>query len=707
MKRLKEFRQTCRSAFLTVLFVSTLQGANSKLLISSVSPDVVKDLAGNNVTLAVSFTGASNPTLTWFRDGLPVVTWTINSVSPPDIDPNSKDVLHVEKNGSLTFIKVPVNYSSNYRVEMTKSGLGTDSHQFTLQIFEMIQSVTLNTPPIRAKEGIDQFTLQYSMLRGVIEQQTWFFNSKVLKNSSHYLVQETSLVILGLNRNDTGLYSVRLTNPFSNVTAQKEVIVFYGPDEPILKATPEKSFYVAGDSVSLSCQSEGTPQLTVEWIFNGQILSMDSNGVLDLKNVQTNQGGVYTCSLLNPMTNEKREKNVTLNIYERPPGSPVCSVLSVNNDSLLYECDWMGGTPPASLSFPALSSAITGEGNLSLTFPASTNLNGKTVTCQADHPIQQNTCNITARNPKVFLPEVRATVDVDSKIVVSILCVSEASPQAVVSWSNDSGAIANGTAYQISSDTTELKIRDNSISNLILQNFTCTCRNPLGSQTRRIQLQGPSISDSRVFPNQDGTIITLTWEVPPTSVVTGFDIQMKGANLIIKKGNTSQAKITLDGYHTIQQKPASARSTDVFTLDPKQTYLFRIIPKARLADGVPSVVHRIGPPDGLSGPAIAGIAAGIPCSILAIILVGGLIFLIIYLKRNRSHQTKYPVPRTTEKAIPPAKINHPEIIPHKPLAGGLKFFPDYNSLHQSLSDRSVALPAFVPPPPHVRVATTV
>ncbi|KAF6736578.1 V-set and immunoglobulin domain-containing protein 10-like [Oryzias melastigma] len=666
MKRLEEFRQTCRSAFLTVLFVSTLQGANSKLSISSVSPDVVKDLAGNNVTLAVSFTGASDPTLTWFRDGLPVVTWTINSVSPPDIDPNSKDVLHVEKNGSLTFIKVPVNYSSNYRVEMTKSGLGTDSHQFTLQIFEMIQSVTLNTLPALAKEGIDQFTLQYSMLRGVIEQQTWFFNSKVLKNSSHYLVQETSLVILGLNRNDTGLYSVRLTNPFSNVTAQKEVIVFYGPDEPILKATPEKSFYVAGDSVSLSCQSEGTPQPTVEWIFNGQKLSRDSNGVLDLKNVQTNQGGVYTCSLLNHMTNEKREKNVTLNIYERPPGSPVCSVRSVNNDSLLYECDWMGGTPPASLSFPALSS-----------------------------------------NPKVFLPEVRATVDVDSKIVVSILCVSEASPQAVVSWSNDSGAIANGTAYQISSDTTELKIRDNSISNLILQNFTCTCRNPLGSQTRRIQLQGPSISDSRVFPNQDGTIITLTWEVPPTSVVTGFDIQMKGANLIIKNGNTSQAKITLDGYHTIQQKPASARSTDVFTLDPKQIYRFRIIPKARLADGVPSVVHRIGPPDGLSGPAIAGIAAGIPCSILAIILVGGLIFLIIYLKRNRSHQTKYPVPRTTEKAIPPAKINHPEIIPHKPLAGGLKFFPDYNSLHQSLSDRSVALPAFVPPPPHVRVATTV
>lgn len=40
------------------------------------------------------------------------------------------------------------------------------------------------------------------------------------------------------------------------------------------------------------------------------------------------------------------------------------------------------------------------------------------------------------------------------------------------------------------------------------------------------------------------------------------------------------------------------------------------------------------------------------------------------------------------QAIPQAKINHPEIIPHKPLAGGLKFFPDYNSLHQVVPNHS-------------------
>uniref|UniRef100_A0A8C7ZQA5 V-set and immunoglobulin domain containing 10 like n=1 Tax=Oryzias sinensis TaxID=183150 RepID=A0A8C7ZQA5_9TELE len=445
---------------------------------------------------------------------LPVVTWTINSNSPPDIPQSSKDVLHLEKDGSLTFIRVPLSYSSHYTVEMTKSGLGKASLQFTLQVFEIIQDVTLSTPSGLAVEGTDRFILQYSMLQGVIEQQTWFFKSTEIKNSSHYLVQQTSLVILRPNRNDTGLYSLQLTNPFSSVMVYRNLTVFYGPDEPILKATPEKIFYVVGDSVSLLCQSDGNPQPTVEWVFNGQKLSGALNRVLDLTNLQTSQGGVYTCSLLNQMTNEKREKNVTLDVYERPSGSPVCSVLSVNNDSLLYECDWMGGTPQATLSFPALNSASRGEGHFKLTLPASANLNGKTVSCQADHPVQQNTCNITARNPNIFLPEMRATVDLDSKMVVSILCVTEASPPAVVSWSNDSGAIANGTTYQISSDTTELKIRDNNISNLILQIFTCTCSNPLGSQARSIQLQGKNtlqsesqhkrvvvwLNDKRFFP---------------------------------------------------------------------------------------------------------------------------------------------------------------------------------------------------------------
>lgn len=76
-----------------------------------------------------------------------------------------------------------------------------------------------------AKEGTEKFTLRYSMLQGVVEQRTWLFNGEEIKNSSHYTVKERSLVILGLNRGDTGRYRVLLTNPFSRVEADINVTV--------------------------------------------------------------------------------------------------------------------------------------------------------------------------------------------------------------------------------------------------------------------------------------------------------------------------------------------------------------------------------------------------------------------------------------------------------------------------------------------------
>ncbi|XP_013881083.1 V-set and immunoglobulin domain-containing protein 10-like [Austrofundulus limnaeus] len=702
MKKLEE-REKLRAVFLSLFFFLAFQGAECQLVVSPVGPAVLNALSGSNVSLALAYSGAADPVVTWSKGNLIVATWIINSNSTPDIAPDSRTVLRIEPNGSLTFVNVPVSFTGTYTAELTKSGQERFFTTFTLKIFENIQNVNLSTRPSSVIEGTDNFTLQYSMLQGVVEQQTWRFNGREVKNSSRYLKARTSLVILKPNRSDTGLYTLSLTNPFNNVTTQINVPVFYGPDEPIVEVHPALPFYEAGGSLNLSCQAQGFPLPTVEWTFGGQILPHSQQGGLTLTNVQTSQGGVYKCSLLNEVSAEKREKSVTLNVYERPQGSPTCSVLSVNDITLLYQCGWRGGTPQAHLSFPVLSNTSTGTENLSLTVNASASLNKKTVMCLADHPVEQNKCNVTASAPMNFLPSVETTVDPDGKIVVTIGCLSGAFPRAVVSWSRGGEVVVNGTTDQISSNTTQLMIRNYNLSSFLgMPNFTCTCLNPLGRQRGQIQLQGPSISDSSLFQNPNGTIITLTWEVPPTAIVTGFEIQMKGPALLSKSGVSSDTKSSPDGYIFLQQKPASARSADIFPLDPNLTYQFRIIPKARLTEGPPSKIHRIGPGGGLSGPAIAGIAAGIPCSILFLVLLCGLIYLLVYCK-NKNRQTRYPISRAVEKA------KNTQIQP-KPapriLSGRLKSPPDYNRLHQTPSERSVALPTFVPPTP-VRVATTV
>ncbi|CAN9513871.1 unnamed protein product [Ophioblennius macclurei] len=687
------------AAFLAFLLRSAFQGAHCQLLVSPVGPNLLNVLAGTNVTLAVSFSGAPDPVVTWFSEALPVATWTVTSSEEPDIDVNRRDVLRIEEDGSLTFVNVPLSYDSNYTVEMTKSGLGKAVTSFTLKIFEIFQNVTLNTKPDFAKEGSDVFMLRYSMLHGVVQKQVWFFNDSEIKNSSRYLIEQENLSILGPNRTDSGEYAVLLTNPFSSVTARANVAVRYGPDEPILATHPPKTFYVSGESVNLTCQSEGFPQPTSVWAFGDEILTDSHEGVLSLVNVSVAQGGVYVCKLLNEETKERREKSLILNIYERPLGDPTCSVESLNSTKLLFHCGWMGGTPEAELSFPAIASD-SGAGRFSVTLEASDSLNGRIIKCIAKHKLENRTCSITARSPSKFIPSVRTTVNNEGKIVVAIQCLSQASPQAVVSWSRGSQAVTTGSVHNISKDTTLLEIRHNNVSNFLLQNYTCTCRNPLGSRRREIQLLGPSISDSSLFSNQDGTIITLTWEVPYASVVTGFDIQMRGPDLQ-SNSNATNAKAGSDGYRIIQQKAGFERKTDVFFLDPKSTYRFRIIPKARLTPGEPSSVQKIGPGDGLSGPAIAGIAAGIPCSLLFLFLLCCLIYFCY--KRNKSNPTPYPVSRAVEKA----KAAQPDKSPHVLLTGGLKSPPDYNRLRQAPSERSADLPMFVPPPPPVRVATTV
>lgn len=75
----------------------------------------------------------------------------------------------------------------------------------------------------------------------------------------------------------------------------------------------------------------------------------------------------------------------------------------------------------------------------------------------------------------------------------------------------------------------------------------------------------------------------------------GFDIQMRGPGLLSKIQHGVRHRSTSNMFHTIQQKPGSARSADVFHLNPNLTYWFWVIPKARQTEGEPSKILRIGP----------------------------------------------------------------------------------------------------------------
>ncbi|KAJ8404989.1 hypothetical protein AAFF_G00329100 [Aldrovandia affinis] len=694
----RALKHTCWGTLLTFLSAGIVDGA---LLVSIPGPSPVDAKVGSNVTLRVLYTGATDPNVEWLIGTLPIATWTVGSSAPPNI-PAQFDALSIENDGSLTFRSVQLEHSNTYTVRMSKSGVGTDTAMVTLRVFDVIENVSVSSEPVKVVEGASAFTLGYSTLRGEADSAKWYFDGKEITNGIHYIIGNKNLKINNPTRSDTGRYSLVLTNPFSSETIYKMINVLYGPDQPVLKADPPKMAFDSGDSLLLSCQADGDPTPSASWLFGGLTLPASQDGTLNLTDVQTSQSGVYTCVLVNEETGARLERNFTLNVYESPSGSPVCSVQGVNGDQdLQYRCQWPGGMPEAQLSFPALNDSRSWSGDFNLTVPPSQDLSGKEIICWASHPLLQRNCSITARGPVDFLPLVLPAVDSNGRLVATIVCPVSAVPAATMTWSKAGQVVSSGGRYLISPNTTLLFIKDLPLNTSGLGTYTCEASNPFGSKTSEILLLGPTISDSSLVSNQEGTVATLTWETPRTSITTGFEVQMKGPDLQSSLGGSQRRKRATEEFRTIQNKPANVSSADLGVLDPKSTYWFRVVPVAGRGQGEPSKVHRIGP-RGLSGAAIAGIAAGIPCGLLLLLL---LILLIVFcVCKRRRRQTRYPVSRAVEKAV----TAQPNLnTPHNLLTGGLKTVegpPDYN-VHQASAERSSTLPSTVSPPP-VRMATT-
>ncbi|XP_041964053.1 V-set and immunoglobulin domain-containing protein 10-like [Alosa sapidissima] len=679
-----------------LLLIFLIRGCESS--VKPIGPSLFKALVGTNVSLAITYTSQNAPPqVSWWKDGVSIAHWTVG-IGEPQIASRYKAVLSLEEDGSLTFSNLTLDYTGTYEVIVVQVMSEERRALFNLTVYDIIEKVSLHTWPNDAVEGNGTFTLYYITAKGEAEEVQWFFNGTELQHGSHYSVSGKNLSIIHPRRTDTGLYSVTLKNPFSFGTYSRNVTVLYGPDQPMLDVSPTKDFFVLGESLWFSCGAQGEPVPAVSWAFMGQAVPSAQPGALHIANAQTSQSGVYTCMLINTQTGAQLNKSVTVNIYKSPAGSPVCSVHAVDESAALqYHCQWPGGTPGAQLSFPTLNTSSAGIGELNMTVDNPQGLDGTEVACVVHHPVYQGQCNITARKTAGLLPSVSAAVNENGKLLVTIGCVTEAIPNATVTWSMSGEDVSSLSDHEVSMDTTWLHIGNFNIITAGLHTYKCTAANPLGRQSSDIIPTGPAISEASLSSNEEGTVIMLFWEVPSMAIVTGFDIQMKGPDLSDPSTNitVSQSERAKE-YQTLQVRPASSRSAEISGLDPKARYHFRVIPMAGQSAGEPSEPLSTGP-GGLSGPAIAGIAAGIPCSLLVLLVVCVVLPCVLYHKKRNS-EARYPVSRAVEKAVTTLSS------PHHLLTSGLKLPPDYRLHQPPVAGHSRPMPS---EPPPVRMATTV
>nr|XP_023668813.1 V-set and immunoglobulin domain-containing protein 10-like isoform X1 [Paramormyrops kingsleyae] len=433
------------------------------------------------------------------------------------------------------------------------------------------------------------------------------------------------------------------------------------------------------------------------------VVSLMPNGSLVFSNVQKNYSDTYTVSVTKSgflsMT-----ASITLLVF----APPVCSVQSANTN-LNYTCQTPGDTISI-LSISQLNKTFSTSGSLSLVVPPAQNLSGMAISCIANQINITQSCSVTAQAPQGVAPTVSSTLS-NGNLVVTITCAIGSVPAANIIWFKGSQVLSNGGPYQISSDTTQLNITRLNLTVSDLSNYTCKLSNPFGPLQNSIQLIGPTISDSSLISNTAGTMVTLTWDVPSTSVFTGFNIQMEGPALQPSNGTNQRRKRDTGGFQTIAVMPSSARSKQISGLDPKSNYWFWIVPLAGSVTGPPSQNYSVGPVpgQGLSKAAILGLAIGIPCGFLLLLIIIALIILCVVCCRRRRRQQTYPPPGASEKVVTgQTNLN----TPHNLLTGGIqngspvknpKGIPERQFPHPSTGTIPPPLPSLSP----MRLATTV
>ncbi|KAK1155202.1 V-set and immunoglobulin domain-containing protein 10-like [Acipenser oxyrinchus oxyrinchus] len=615
--------------------------------------------------------------------------------------------------GSKTLSNIQRYQEGDYVCEVSNAKTTlAKSKTITIKVYDMIQGLSASTFPVNPKEGDAQVEITYATDKGS-GTATWLKDGKALPNDPRYTVTANSLKINSPGRSDSGVYTCNLNNPFSTSTIQKTISIFYGPEKPQISATsvenPDPLKYVlVGTSVLLKCKAECDPPATYYWnVGNQDDPNVPEGAALSLTNIQANQAGSYTCITVNDKTNKRVRNVVPLNVYQKPVSAgPTCSMMPVNSD-LQFRCSWLGGIPKVSLKFLGLSEVKEASETLDQTETAAKlpALNGKAITCMGTHPIAPNNCSITPRSPEGILPSHNAIAQPSGKVSVTISCNGSSQPPATVTWSKAGQLLTSGGIYTISNDTTDLTITGFNISGGDLATYTCVSTNLLGSQKSSINLTGPAISKSSILVNPAHTVVTLTWETPRDSVVTGFDVQMTGPAL--QRSSTSRAATD---WRTIQTKGPEARITDISPLQPGEIYQFRVKPMVGQNEGPPSETYSLGQDPGLSAGAIAGIVIGSVFGFLLLLLLLILLILCCLRRKKQRKEPKYPVPKTNERVA--TGVSQPNIL----LTGGVtaaRNGPSIGNGNRAYTpepytqyDKSSTLPSNTTPPA-VRMATTV
>jgi len=127
----------------------------------------------------------------------------------------------------------------------------------------------------------------------------WYFNGRFVTNSSRISgATDAVLNIANAQFSDIGTYTVIVSNAFGSVVSSGAMLMVVSP--PFLTGQSVTNLTVgAGADVAFSGSAQGTPTLSLQWLFNGTNLAGATGAALALTNVQPGASGDYSLRFTN------------------------------------------------------------------------------------------------------------------------------------------------------------------------------------------------------------------------------------------------------------------------------------------------------------------------------------------------------------------------------------------------------------------------
>ncbi|XP_026084499.1 carcinoembryonic antigen-related cell adhesion molecule 5-like isoform X1 [Carassius auratus] len=290
--------------FFTLICTS---GLHALSLVPSQNPVAV----GSNVTISVNDT-----------ETITVGTWLFGPsilffCYPGGVFTGSGHQNGTEFNSStyqLTLTSVTLKNSGLYVLEALQPKA---SAQITLEVQEPVSNLTAFVNATNLVEFNDTVTFTCSA-NGTPQWFSWTNGSSTVTAGGRVVLGNggRDFIISGVTRYDEGPFKCLVVNNISKAESQPmNLSISYGPSNLRVTASPEKSEYISGSDITLSCSADSKPTASFYWMFNGNPLDV-SGPTYDLMHATQNRTGEYTCVAQNAVTLRNAAETKKINIVD-------------------------------------------------------------------------------------------------------------------------------------------------------------------------------------------------------------------------------------------------------------------------------------------------------------------------------------------------------------------------------------------------------